>query len=120
MFNNMELALSRAKFLGAENPYVKQYQQLFRRGQYGEAAKVAANSPGVCDRHPRNFIVLLTRSLRNFTDRRCDRIVQTATNSSRDLSAVRYHLAEGEVDHLDSLELAHPVVQLGRKQLLEK
>jgi clathrin heavy chain len=59
ILNNTELAFklaSRANLPGAEDLYVKQYQQLFQSGQYGEAAKVAANSPRVCDRHPRNFI----------------------------------------------------------------
>jgi len=49
--NNTELAFklaSRANLPGADDLYVKQYQQLFSSGQYGEAAKVAANSPRVC------------------------------------------------------------------------
>ena len=49
--NNTELAFklaSRADLPGADDLYVKQYQQLFSSGQYGEAAKVAANSPRVC------------------------------------------------------------------------
>ena len=48
--NNTELAFklaSRANLPGADDLYVKQYQQLFATGQYGEAAKVAANSPRV-------------------------------------------------------------------------
>jgi clathrin heavy chain len=49
--NNTELAFklaSRANLPGADDLYVKQYQALFQAGQYGEAAKVAANSPRVC------------------------------------------------------------------------
>jgi clathrin heavy chain len=49
--NNAELAFklaSRVNLPGADDLYVKQYQQLFQSGQYGEAAKVAANSPRVC------------------------------------------------------------------------
>lgn len=48
--NNTELAFklaSRANLPGADDLYVKQYQQLFASGQFGEAAKVAANSPRV-------------------------------------------------------------------------
>ena len=48
--NNTELAFrlaSRADLPGADDLYVRQYQQLFQSGQYGEAAKVAANSPRV-------------------------------------------------------------------------
>lgn len=48
--NNTELAFklaSRANLPGADDLYVRQYQQLFSSGQYSEAAKVAANSPRV-------------------------------------------------------------------------
>jgi len=48
--NNTELAFkmaSRANLPGADDLYMKQYQQLFAAGQYSEAAKVAANSPRV-------------------------------------------------------------------------
>jgi hypothetical protein len=48
--NNTDLAFklaSRANLPGADDLYVKQYQQLFQSGQYGEAAKIAANSPRV-------------------------------------------------------------------------
>jgi clathrin heavy chain len=50
ILNNMELAFklaNRANLPGADELYVKQYQQLFQSGQYGEAAKVATNSPRV-------------------------------------------------------------------------
>ena len=49
--NNTELAFklaSRANLPGADDLYIKQYQALFASGQYGEAAKIAANSPRVC------------------------------------------------------------------------
>jgi clathrin heavy chain len=49
--NNTELAFKLASWAnlpGADDLYVKQYQALFQAGQYGEAAKVAANSPRVC------------------------------------------------------------------------
>lgn len=48
--NNTELAFklaSRANLPGADDLYIKQYQALFAGGQYGEAAKIAANSPRV-------------------------------------------------------------------------
>jgi clathrin heavy chain len=48
--NNTEPApkpASRGNLPGADDLYIKQYQQLFQSGQYGEAAKVAANSPRV-------------------------------------------------------------------------
>ena len=49
--NNTDLAFklaSRGNLPGADDLYIQQYQQLFQSGQYGEAAKVAANSPRVC------------------------------------------------------------------------
>lgn len=49
--NNTQLAFklaSRADLPGADDLYVKQYQQLFQSGQFGEAAKIAANSSRVC------------------------------------------------------------------------
>ncbi|KIJ10298.1 hypothetical protein PAXINDRAFT_157663 [Paxillus involutus ATCC 200175] len=48
--DNTELAFklsSRTNLPGADDLHVKQYQQLFSSGQYGKAAKVAANSPRV-------------------------------------------------------------------------
>ena len=48
--NNTDLAFklaSRANLPGADDLYVKQYQQLFQSGQFNEAAKVAASSPRV-------------------------------------------------------------------------
>ena len=50
ILNNTELAFklaSRGNLPGADDLYIKQYQQLFQGGQYGEAAKIAANSPRV-------------------------------------------------------------------------
>lgn len=50
--NNTELAFklaSRANLPGADDLYIKQYQTLFQSGQFGEAAKIAANSPRVSD-----------------------------------------------------------------------
>ena len=52
--NNTDLAFklaSRANLPGADDLYVKQYQQLFQSGQFSEAAKVAANSPRVSLEH---------------------------------------------------------------------
>ncbi|KAF5329324.1 hypothetical protein D9619_008912 [Psilocybe cf. subviscida] len=85
--NNTDLAFklaSRANLPGADDLYVQQYQSLFQAGQFGEAAKVAANSPWWPFPHPGIL------------------------------------LEKGELNHLESLELARPVLQQGRKQLLEK
>lgn len=48
--NNTELALklaSRPNLPGASDLYVKQYQQVFQREPYDEAARIAAKSPRV-------------------------------------------------------------------------
>lgn len=87
--NNTELAFklaSRANLPGADDLYVKQYQQLFSSGQYSEAAKIAANSPRV-------RIRLITKGscLTNFwvlgdsSYGAGDRIIQASTRSSRRL-----------------------------------
>jgi hypothetical protein len=60
--NNTELAFklaSRANLPGADDLYLRQYQQLFQSGQYAEAAKIAANSPRVRIHLINRCIVLL-------------------------------------------------------------
>ncbi|KJA25685.1 hypothetical protein HYPSUDRAFT_37118 [Hypholoma sublateritium FD-334 SS-4] len=108
--NNTELAFklaSRANLPGADDLYVKQYQQLFSTGQFGEAAKVAANSP--------RGILRTTQVIESF---------KTAPAPPGGLSPILQYfgilLEKGELNHLESLELARPVLQQGRKQLLEK
>ena len=87
ILNNTELAFKLASWEdlpGAEDLYVRQYQQLFQSGQYGEA------------------------------------VLQISTHSSwrpvADTSVLWYI----ELNHLESVELPRPVLQRGRKQLLEK
>lgn len=49
--NNTELAFklaSRGGLPGADDMYIQRFNQLFSSGAYGEAAKIAANSPRVC------------------------------------------------------------------------
>ncbi|KAF9258879.1 clathrin heavy chain [Marasmius fiardii PR-910] len=108
--NNTELAFkmaSRANLPGADDLYVKQYQQLFQSGQYGEAAKVAANSP--------RGILRTVQVIEAF---------KSAPTPPGGLSPILQYfgilLEKGELNHLESLELARPVLQQGRKQLLEK
>ncbi|KAL9713749.1 Clathrin heavy chain [Leucoagaricus gongylophorus] len=108
--NNTELAFklaSRANLPGADDLYIKQYQQLFAAGQYGEAAKVAANSP--------RGILRTNQIIESF---------KGAPAPPGGLSPILQYfgilLEKGELNHLESLELARPVLQQGRKQLLEK
>ncbi|KAF4569964.1 hypothetical protein EYR36_009770 [Pleurotus pulmonarius] len=108
--NNTELAFklaSRANLPGADELYIQQYQQLFASGQFGEAAKVAANSP--------RGILRTNAVIESF---------KQAPAPPGGLSPILQYfgilLEKGELNHLESLELARPVLQQGRKQLLEK
>ncbi|KZT09895.1 clathrin heavy chain 1 [Laetiporus sulphureus 93-53] len=108
--NNTELAFklaSRANLPGADDLYIKQYQQLFQSGQFGEAAKVAANSP--------RGILRTAQVIESF---------KQAPAPPGGLSPILQYfgilLEKGELNHLESVELARPVLQQGRKQLLEK
>jgi len=108
--NNTELAFklaSRANLPGADDLYVQQYQQLFSSGQYGEAAKIAANSP--------RGILRTSQVIESF---------KQAPSPPGGMSPILQYfgilLEKGELNHLESLELARPVLQQGRKQLLEK
>lgn len=108
--NNTELAFklaSRANLPGADDLYIKQYQALFQSGQYGEAAKIAANSP--------RGILRTAQVIESF---------KTAPTPPGGLSPILQYfgilLEKGELNHLESVELARPVLQQGRKQLLEK
>ncbi|KAK7047530.1 Clathrin heavy chain [Paramarasmius palmivorus] len=108
--NNTKLAFkmaSRANLPGADDLYIKQYQQLFQSGQYSEAAKIAANSP--------RGILRTVQVIESF---------KSAPTPPGGLSPILQYfgilLEKGELNHLESLELARPVLQQGRKQLLEK
>jgi clathrin heavy chain len=109
VLNNTELAFklsSRANLPGADDLYIQRYQQLFQSGQYGEAAKVAANSP--------RGILRTNQVIDSFKQ----------APSTGGLSPILQYfgilLEKGELNHLETLELARPVLQQGRKQLLEK
>ena len=108
--NNTELAFklaSRGNLPGADDLYLKQYQQLFQSGQFSEAAKIAANSP--------RGILRTAQVIESF---------KQAPAPPGGLSPILQYfgilLEKGELNHLESLELARPVLQQGRKQLLEK
>ncbi|KAH9975866.1 clathrin heavy chain 1 [Lactifluus volemus] len=108
--NNTELAFklaSRGNLPGADDLYIKQYQSLFQAGQYNEAAKIAANSP--------NGILRTAQIIDSF---------KQAPAPPGGLSPILQYfgilLEKGELNHLESVELARPVLQQGRKQLLEK
>ncbi|KAI0080182.1 clathrin heavy chain 1 [Panus rudis PR-1116 ss-1] len=108
--NNTELAFklaSRGDLPGADDLYIKQYQNLFQSGQFSEAAKVAANSP--------RGILRTAQVIESF---------KQAPAPPGGLSPILQYfgilLEKGQLNHLESIELARPVLQQGRKQLLEK
>ncbi|KAI0285915.1 clathrin heavy chain 1 [Russula aff. rugulosa BPL654] len=108
--NNTELAFklaSRGNLPGADDLYIKQYQSLFQSGQFNEAAKIAANSP--------RGILRTAQVIESF---------KQAPAAAGGLSPILQYfgilLEKGELNHLESVELARPVLQQGRKQLLEK
>ncbi len=102
--NNTELAFklaSRGNLPGADDLYVKQYQQLFQTGQYGEAAKIAANSPrvGYVSFYPWSFAYPVAGHLANSTSHR---IFQGSSYTCRwtltDLTVLRYPSREGRIE----------------------
>ncbi|KZO92891.1 clathrin heavy chain [Calocera viscosa TUFC12733] len=108
--NNTELAFkmaSRANLPGADDLYRQQYQHLFQTAQYGEAAKIAANSPRGILRTPQ-------------TIEQFKAVPAQPGTLSPILQYFGILLEKGELNKFESLELARPVLQQGRKQLLEK
>jgi clathrin heavy chain len=125
--NNTELAFklaSRANLPGADDLYIKQYQQLFSSGQYSEAAKVAANSPRVGLKFSIIFFLIYVATQGILRTAQVIESFKQAPAPPGGLSPILQYfgilLEKGELNHFESLELARPVLQQGRKQLLEK
>lgn len=107
---NSELAYklaSRAGLAGADDLYQQRFESLFQSGQYAEAANIAANSP-------RGF--LRTQN----TIERLKNIPQVQGQMSVILQYFSKLLDKGALNKFETLELARPVLQQGRKHLLEK
>lgn len=108
--NNTELAIrlaSRGNLPGADDLYQQQFSQLFSSGQYTEAAKVAANSPRGILRTPQTI----------------EQFKGVPVQQGQLSPILQYFgtlLERGKLNKYESLELARPVLQQGRKQLLEK
>jgi clathrin heavy chain len=127
--NNTELAFklaSRGNLPGADDLYKKQYQALFQSGQYNEAAKIAANSPRVCLHSLlcslRDLLILCPQGILR-TAQVIESFKQAPTPAGGLSPILQYFgilLEKGQLNHLESVELARPVLQQGRKQLLEK
>jgi len=108
--NNYELAIkmaSRANLPGAEELFTAQFNKLMQQGQYKDAAKVAADSP-------QGFLR---------TQKTIQLFQQLPAQPGQPSPLLQYFgtlLEKGKLNALESLELARPVLQQGRKELLEK
>ncbi|PRD27613.1 UNVERIFIED_CONTAM: Clathrin heavy chain 2 [Trichonephila clavipes] len=110
VLQNPDLALRMAvrnNLSGAEDLFVRKFNTLFTNGQYAEAAKVAANAPKGILRTPQTI----------------QRFQQVPTQTGQTAPLLQYFgilLDQGQLNKFESLELCRPVLQQGRKQLLEK
>ncbi|KAI9729007.1 MAG: hypothetical protein M1828_000092 [Chrysothrix sp. TS-e1954] len=107
---NGELAYklaSRAGLPGADDLYNQRFEDLWRNGQYTEAAKIAANSP-------RGFLR---------TQQTIDRLKNVPQQQGQMSVILQYFsvlLDKGALNQYETLELVRPVLAQNRKHLLEK
>ncbi|RKO96471.1 hypothetical protein CAUPRSCDRAFT_4164, partial [Caulochytrium protostelioides] len=107
---NVDLAYrlaTRGNLPGANNLVVERFNQTLQSGQYAQAAKIAASSPGGVLRTPQTI----------------ERFKTLAVPPGQVAPILQYFgilLEKGELNRQESLELARPVIQQGRQQLLEK
>jgi len=107
---NPDLALRlavRNNLAGAEDLFVHKFNNLFAQGNYSEAAKVAANATKGILRTPQ-------------TIQRFQGVPAQPGQTSPLLQYFGILLDQGQLNKYESLELCRPVLQQGRKQLLEK
>jgi clathrin heavy chain len=108
--NNAELAYkmaSRNNLPGADQLFINRFNTLFQQGNYSEAAKVAASAPRGILRTPQVI----------------QRFTQVPTNPGSTSPLLQYFsilLDQGKLNKYESIELCKPVIQQGKKQLLEK
>eukprot|EP00058_Branchiostoma_floridae_P009338 XP_002594826.1 hypothetical protein BRAFLDRAFT_124425 [Branchiostoma floridae] len=110
VLQNPDLALRMAvrnNLAGAEDLFVRKFNTLFSQGNYSESAKVAANAPKGILRTPQ-------------TIQRFQQVPAQAGQTSPLLQYFGILLDHGQLNKYESLELCRPVLQQGRKQLLEK
>ena len=98
---------SRGGLAGADDLYQQQFEQLCAQGNWGEAAKIAADSP-------RGFLRTLS------TIERFKRAPQQAGGLSVILQYFGVLLDKGGLNSYESLELVRPVLAQNRKHLVEK
>ncbi|KAF3813680.1 hypothetical protein GH733_018212 [Mirounga leonina] len=97
----------RSNLAGAEELFVRKFSTLFAQGSYAEAAKVAASAP--------KGVLRTSDTVRKFQS-----IPAQPGQASPLLQYFGILLDQGQLNKLESLELCRPVLQQGRKQLLEK
>lgn len=98
---------SRLGLPGADDLYVAQFNQLLAANDVQGAARLAATSPGGLLRTPQ-------------TIQRFQQIPGVAGQPQPVFQYFSVLLEKGKLNHLESVELARPVIQQGRAQLLEK
>ncbi|KAI8917358.1 hypothetical protein BC831DRAFT_485343 [Entophlyctis helioformis] len=107
---NPDLALrlaTRNSLPGADSLVLERFNLFLQTGNFSEAAKIAATSPRGLLRTPATI----------------ERFKQVAVPPGQISPILQYFgilLEKGELNKFESLELARPVLQQGRKQLLEK
>ena len=110
VLNNTEIAYKlaiRTNLSGVEGLVVDRFNQCLASSNYAEAAKIAATSPKGILRTPATI----------------DRLKQITSTPGQLSPILQYFgilLEKGDLNKYESLELAKPVLQQGRKQLLEK
>ena len=108
--NNLELAYrlaTRNNLPGAENLVLERFNYCLQTGNFAEAAKIAANSP--------NSILRTPATIEKFKN--CP---VTPGQPSAILQYFSILLEKGTLNKFESIELARPVLQQDRKNLLEK
>ena len=107
---NPDLALRfavRNNLGGADELFIRKFNTCFQNGQYSDAAKIAANAPKGILRTPQTI----------------SKFQQVPTQPGQTSPLLQYFgilLDQGQLNRYESLELCRPVLQQGRKQLLEK
>ncbi|XP_018584251.2 clathrin heavy chain 1 isoform X2 [Scleropages formosus] len=110
VLQNPDLALRmavRSNLSGAEELFARKFKTLFAQGNYSEAAKVAASAP--------KGILRTADTIRKFQS-----VPAQPGQASPLLQYFGILLDQGQLNRFESLELCRPVLQQGRKQLLEK
>jgi len=98
---------SRLNLSGADDLYVAQFNTLISAGDVQGAARVAADSPKGLLRTPATIM-------------RFQQVPPVAGQPQPVFQYFSVLLEKGKLNHLESVELAKPVIQQGRAQLLEK